>query len=168
MVLINSAAISLSLSYFDIPDFKSEVGVSICFIENQGEILLLKNYNKSIQNNKWGAPGGKIQSNETPSQTAQREIFEETGIKLKAHKLQMAHTLYCRIPEIDSTLYIFKYQLKNIDKTKIVLDPNEHSEYTWVKIEDCYNWDLIQGEQQIIQLLYGVSLGRSDSGFRGR
>jgi len=33
--------------------------------------------------NKWVQPGGHIEENETPEETAVREVFEETGIKVK-------------------------------------------------------------------------------------
>jgi len=33
--------------------------------------------------NKWVQPGGHIESNETPEEAAIREVYEETGIKIK-------------------------------------------------------------------------------------
>lgn len=46
--------------------------------ENQKVLLM---YNKKL--NKWLQPGGHIEENETPEETAIRETFEETGIKIK-------------------------------------------------------------------------------------
>lgn len=43
------------------------------------EILLM--YNRKL--NKWLQPGGHIEGKETPEETAMRETFEETGIKIK-------------------------------------------------------------------------------------
>lgn len=43
------------------------------------KILLM--YNKKL--NKWLQPGGHIEGKETPEETAIRETFEETGIKIK-------------------------------------------------------------------------------------
>lgn len=33
--------------------------------------------------NKWVQPGGHIESNETPEETAKREVYEETGLKIE-------------------------------------------------------------------------------------
>ena len=46
--------------------------------ENKKVLLM---YNKKL--NKWLQPGGHIEGNETPEETAIRETFEETGIKIK-------------------------------------------------------------------------------------
>lgn len=46
---------------------------------NNKKVLLM--YNKKL--NKWLQPGGHIEGNETPIETAIRETFEETGIQIK-------------------------------------------------------------------------------------
>lgn len=46
--------------------------------ENKKVLLM---YNKKL--NKWLQPGGHIEGKETPEETAMRETFEETGIKIK-------------------------------------------------------------------------------------
>ena len=46
--------------------------------ENKKVLLM---YNKKL--NKWLQPGGHIEGKETPEETAIRETFEETGIKIK-------------------------------------------------------------------------------------
>ena len=46
--------------------------------ENKKVLLM---YNKKL--NKWLQPGGHIEGKETPKETAIRETYEETGIKIK-------------------------------------------------------------------------------------
>ena len=46
---------------------------------NKKKILLVKN--KKF--NKWVQPGGHIEENETPEETAIREVYEETGLRVK-------------------------------------------------------------------------------------
>lgn len=48
-----------------------------------GNKLLLKKATRGISKDKWNAPGGKIDSGESPEQNAVREVFEETGLKIK-------------------------------------------------------------------------------------
>jgi len=56
--------------------------VTLCVIMNQDR-LLLKKATRGISKGKWNSPGGKIESGETPEQNVIREVFEETGLKMK-------------------------------------------------------------------------------------
>jgi len=51
---------------------------AIVFNENTEKVLLVK-----MHNGNWGFPKGHIESNETKEETAIREVFEETNIKIK-------------------------------------------------------------------------------------
>ncbi|MDQ5951652.1 MAG: hypothetical protein QG639_933, partial [Patescibacteria group bacterium] len=46
----------------------------------QRKVLLVKHKRLQI----WLAPGGHIEDNELPHQAAEREFWEETGVKVKA------------------------------------------------------------------------------------
>ena len=61
-------------------------GISvIALINNNGRLLIQKrSSNKKTEPNKWGLSGaGHIDIDETPEQAAIRELYEETGIKIK-------------------------------------------------------------------------------------
>lgn len=45
-------------------------------LRNGNRIVLVLN----VRGNFWGFPKGKVENNETPSQTAKREVIEETGV----------------------------------------------------------------------------------------
>lgn len=47
---------------------------------HQGKVLLVKHKKLQI----WLAPGGHIEANEMPHQAAEREFWEETGVKVRA------------------------------------------------------------------------------------
>ncbi len=81
----------------------------------------------------WEIPGGKIEEFEDVAACAEREFFEETGLKVKAlypynvwtHKDGSVFNI-----EID-------FVVGPVQKIKdIKLDENEHSEYTWVAEND--------------------------------
>jgi 8-oxo-dGTP pyrophosphatase MutT (NUDIX family) len=48
----------------------------------KGNQLLLKKAVRGISKGKWNAPGGKILGKETPTEGAEREVLEETGLKV--------------------------------------------------------------------------------------
>lgn len=50
-----------------------------CLI-HQGKVLLIKHKKLGI----WLSPGGHLEANELPHQAAEREFWEETGIKVRA------------------------------------------------------------------------------------
>jgi 8-oxo-dGTP diphosphatase len=58
---------------------------TICFIKRDNQILLL-NRIKPPEMGKWNGVGGKIEENETATDSVIRETFEETGIQLKEVK----------------------------------------------------------------------------------
>jgi len=59
------------------------VEYTIIFIK-RGQKMLLLNRNKKPNMGLWNGVGGKIEQNETPSQSAIRETYEETGILLES------------------------------------------------------------------------------------
>ena len=58
------------------------IEATICHILNDDRILL-KKATRGISKGKWNSPGGKIDENENPEQNAIREVYEETGLKIK-------------------------------------------------------------------------------------
>jgi len=56
---------------------------TLCFLEKDEKFLMLKKADKLFGGGKWNAPGGKLNNDETFEQCAVREIYEETGLKVK-------------------------------------------------------------------------------------
>jgi 8-oxo-dGTP pyrophosphatase MutT (NUDIX family) len=59
------------------------VGATIIVLNDKGEILL----NRRSDTGTWGIPGGSMELGEELEETATRELFEETGLKLKKARL---------------------------------------------------------------------------------
>ena len=53
---------------------------SVFVVDPKTKKLLLVFHKKF---HKWVQPGGHIEDNETPEETASREVYEETGLKIK-------------------------------------------------------------------------------------
>lgn len=75
-----------------------------CFIKKDGKYLMLhRNPTKKIMPGVWMAPGGKREHNEGLFECARREIFEETGLKIK--NLQIKATGNAYLKDLDLEVY---------------------------------------------------------------
>jgi len=58
------------------------VCVDVLVVKNN-ELLLVKRASKLLEGGKWGLVGGFVDRGETTKQAVEREVFEETGYKVK-------------------------------------------------------------------------------------
>jgi 8-oxo-dGTP pyrophosphatase MutT (NUDIX family) len=88
---------------------------------NKTTVLILKEA-KGAQSGKWSTPGGKLDSRESPSIGASRELKEETGISLK-----MGSSYY----DIGGHTRLY---IKIVNSEYNVKLSSEHSKYSWVTV----------------------------------
>lgn len=120
--------------------------------ENKKVLLM---YNKKL--NKWLQPGGHIEGKETPEETAIRETFEETGIKIKIIGPTFDNN---KFQPIATERYINKVgdmidiQFLAIPETKELIN-NENNKTMWFSIENLEKEECISTEIKIkIKKLY--------------
>lgn len=65
-----------------------QVKASICYIFHEGKALMIKRHKEPFFGY-FVAPGGKFEEGETPYQCVEREIREETGLKIKDYRLKI-------------------------------------------------------------------------------
>ena len=58
---------------------------TLCYIQNKTKTLMLHRIKKKndIHQGKWNGLGGKLEAGETPEDCVVREVFEESGLKIK-------------------------------------------------------------------------------------
>ena len=61
-------------------------GAGGILLNERREVLLILRKNSPTFNDLWSGPGGKIEGNESPEQTAEREFKEEVGLIVKVNK----------------------------------------------------------------------------------
>src|SRR2546427_12105241 len=59
------------------------IQATLCFILHDNRVLLLKKNPGLFGAGIWNAPGGKLQPKETAEQCAAREVYEETGLRIR-------------------------------------------------------------------------------------
>ena len=58
---------------------------TLCYLRQDGKTLMVHRIKKpnDIHEGKWNGLGGKLEPGETPEECARREIFEESGLRVK-------------------------------------------------------------------------------------
>jgi len=100
---------------------------------SEGKILLLKRLEtKRFLPGYYDVPGGKVEEGEDPNLAVLRELKEETGLEARA----ISPYNVWSAPNVrngeDEFIIEIDYLVKMDNIPKIVLSPNEHSEYLWV------------------------------------
>jgi len=103
----------------------NKVSKVIIFNKNK-EILLLKRVDG--QKN-WDLPGGHLKKGENHEKGAKRETKEETSLDISSLKPVKA----------DKNIKFYKTTVQNAD---ISLDPDEHTEYKWVKMDNLGDFNM--------------------------
>lgn len=130
-------------------DFVSDLAATGCFIECQGEVLLLQQSSEKQDAGCWGIPGGKLEAFETLYEGLLRELKEETAISIKDHTLiEHFSTLYVRKPFVDFAFHLFALQLHS--RPEVILS-FEHSAYKWVSLDEARDMSMRVGGQLVLQ-----------------
>src|SRR3990167_7006383 len=103
---------------------KSHVAI---VINNEGKILFIKRpMTKKTLPGAWSFPSGTVEEGESIYETAEREAFEELGIRVNGEKLFAS----CELPEFSVKL---QFVLCNIEKGKpFIKAPNEIDSFEWM------------------------------------
>lgn len=135
-------------------NFNPKFEVVSCFIEYNGEILMLKRQTFKPQPNTYGVPAGKVEKNETLKQAIIREVMEETGIDISKEEVIFYKTKYVEYPEYQFIYHCFHCNVE--ERPKVDLNLNEHQLYVWIKPEDAMKLNLIQDEDSCLADYYNL------------
>lgn len=125
-------------------------------------IFLLVNSKRS---NRWGFPKGHIENGESETETAKREIFEETGIKnVKFVENFRQEEVYLINGVLDETkgrlvekhsVYFLALALEDA----LDFDKNEISKLEWADIKKAQEFLSFANQKKIIKLAYDKVIG---------
>jgi len=98
-----------------------EVSAGAVILNPLGEVLLV-HHTYGVQN--WEIPGGGGEPGESPVQTAVREVYEETGLRVRA----VSATGWYYQPEVDRLGTVFLCEVESGSESAPVPDGKEISE----------------------------------------
>ncbi len=122
----------------DVKDVQ-EIHVVTSFIENEGEILILKRseYVGTYQG-KWAGVSGYVEENEVPLERAINEIEEEVGLR----DLQMIREGEPVLSRNEKNVWIIHPYLFHTESREVELDW-EHTEHRWVEPGKVLEFDTV-------------------------
>lgn len=118
---------------------RDSIKIANVLLQNSArEILLLQRSPKLKRPYLWGLPGGMIDDGETAKCAAQRELYEETGIKEQDIVTRGMKKFLIEMPDENVEISTLEAKLKK-DTVEIILDPKEHLAYRWMQYMDIFN-----------------------------
>ena len=119
--------------------------------EDKLRFLILKRSKKKIYEHLWQGIAGKIEKGETASQTAIRELKEETGLApYRMFVADYVSSFYESNFDQMNMVPIFGIEVKNVD---VVLS-DEHCEFKWTTFEKAYDILTWNGQKKGLKVVY--------------
>jgi 8-oxo-dGTP pyrophosphatase MutT (NUDIX family) len=101
-------------------------------------LLLKRNHNRSSSPDKWQFVSGFIKERESAEDATLREVKEETGLDGKIASSGKVFEVTDKWGR-----WILTPFLISVMSDKIVIDPNEHSEYKWILPQEVVKFDCV-------------------------
>jgi len=118
-------------------DISPLIGVGVMVFDESDKVLLGLRI-KAGEETSWCFPGGKIEAGETFEQSAAREVFEETCLKLDIANIQPFTVLIDQAsPRINTTIGLsFKLTDSSLKEQIIVTEPDIFERWNWFSLSD--------------------------------
>ena len=134
-------------------NFAPRFQIVSCYVEHDGEILMLHRYENKSQGGKWGLPAGKMEEGESEQDAMVREIKEETGLLISTKSLKYFDTLYVNHSGRDFIYHMFSIKLPL--RPMVTINDYEHQTYQWISPQNALSLNLIDDLDVCIKLFYG-------------
>lgn len=128
---------------------------TLCYIEKDGNYLMLLRNKKQVDENKgkWIGVGGKFEEGESPEECLLREVFEETGLTLTQYNFRGIVTF---VSDEWGTEHMHLFTATEFTGELKACDEGELS---WIPKEEIMKLNLWEGDREFLKLLF------EDAGF---
>lgn len=123
-----------------------ESHVVTCFVENKGEVLIVKRSSKvGTYQQRWAGISGFIEPGVKPEEQAKQELLEEAGLDSSDVELKKeGEVLEISDENLDRKWFVHPFRFTLADRKKITLDW-ENMEYNWVEPEKIKDYETVPG-----------------------
>lgn len=124
---------------------------ALCYIEQHKQnrqVLLLRRIKEPFAG-LWTAPGGKLAAGETPEQAIVREVWEETGLQLKAPRLQLIVSETAPDPMYNWLLFVFRCH-----DFAGALQPGDEGELRWCPVSSLPSLPLAEADTRLLPFVF--------------
>ncbi|MDP3991024.1 MAG: (deoxy)nucleoside triphosphate pyrophosphohydrolase [Candidatus Nealsonbacteria bacterium] len=123
--------------------------IAVAIIQNGEHVLIAQRSQYQSHPGKWEFPGGKVEPSEALEDCLKRELLEELEIKIRVGErfLVFEHNY----EPLDKKIHRFFSFWCEILEGKPLL--KEHQNLAWVRIEELSNYDFIEADIQLVEIL---------------
>lgn len=124
-----------------------------CVVKN-GYVLLIQRTEEECPeaHMKWELPGGKVDFNETPQESVEREFFEETGVRIKAKSLlPRVQVSYWQYPWGRQQTLVFCFTCDFVNSSPFLGD-HHVEKIAWTPVNEVDKLQTIPGTKEFIEL----------------
>ncbi|MFL3005901.1 MAG: NUDIX pyrophosphatase [Candidatus Neomarinimicrobiota bacterium] len=122
-----------------------------CYNEDKLRFLIMKRSKTKIYEHLWQGVAGKIEKGETASETAIRELKEETGlIPYRMFVADHVSSFYESNFDRMNMVPVFGIEVKSLD----VILSEEHCEFRWTTFEKAYKILTWNGQKKGLKVVY--------------
>ena len=126
---------------------------TLCYVQKGGKTLMLHRAKKvgKIYDDKWNGLGGKMEPGESAEECVIREVWEESGLKIKNPKLKGV-LMFPAFDEVDDWL-VFVFTAKNFGgKLK---EKSPEGDLEWIPASQVLKLNLWDGDRHFLKHLNG-------------
>ena len=107
-------------------------GAAVVALDNDDRVCLLRQFRPTVDEWLWELPAGKIDANESPLVTGQRELEEEAGLRA-ADWTTLGSITTC--PGFSDEV-VHLYLARSLSQGKVNTEPEEHIERHWLSLAE--------------------------------
>ena len=117
-------------------------------VVRDGKVLVVKRAEHDTLPGMWELPGGSVDEGETIIDGAVRELFEETGLRVKDFLAEFEGMDYVSSKNINVRQINY---LVDVYESEIKLDPEEHSDYRFIDLTDLDTLECTDNQRRCIR-----------------